>query len=41
MAQDNLTQSTVSEATQAPQPPSYGGMNQVCSGPAGLLYSLE
>jgi hypothetical protein len=41
MAQDNLTQNTVADSVKAlPQSPS-GGMNQVSSGPAGLLYSLS
>jgi len=38
--QANTTQNNASNPTQGSQP-SYGGMDQVCSGPAGMLYSLS
>ena len=40
MAQENLRQNTVTDAPKVSQPTS-GGMDQVSSGPAGLLYSLS
>lgn len=36
----NTTQNNASNPTQGPQS-SYGGMDQVCSGSAGMLYSLS
>lgn len=38
--QTNTTQNNASNPTQGSLP-SYGGMDQVCSGPAGMLYSLS